>query len=437
MTEKMTVNTEDTEVPEELHSLAPRTTAQPRFTSSPYEPVAPPVEDVRDVDLTDPDLMRRGDPHDVWMRLRQEAPIHWHEKGLHGTRGRGFWAVTRYADCAHVHRRADLFSSSETTFPDALPEEFPRQLSSMDALEHGMYRKLISPFFTPAAINKWHADVLQIVTDLLDEAQERGEFDFLATVGNPLPIHATGRFLGVPPEEIASLAESLQSVDLAHPEAMAAYTDAVRGFFDEVTRNGTALPEDGIIGAVMNGKIDGVPIDRADALTYLWILFTGALDTTTHAAAGGLLSLFHHPAEFQRLREDPSLTETGVDEMLRWVAPSNVEKRLVMADTSVGGVEFTAGDYVLTWIASANRDEAAFPDPFRFDVGRKDKPLNLTFGLGPHVCIGRNFARLELQVLFQEMIRRFGTIEQAGPAIRGKAFTIIMSPLRTLPIRVS
>ncbi|MBA3741549.1 cytochrome P450 [Sporichthya sp.] len=408
----------------------------PRFTSSPFEPSLPPITSLNDVDLTDPELLRCGDPHATWRVLRDQAPVFWHEKGARGTRGQGFWAVTTHAECSEVHRLTSVFSNTQTEFMDLLPEDIPNNLSSMDPPEHAKYRGILRAFFTGKAINARAEHVRALITAILDEAEQVKEFNFHDQIAQRVPLLATAALLDISPEDTMSLAMQLGALDYGGQDPLAAYTRAVMDFFDDLTRDWKRGEHDSIVGAVVDADIDGAPIDRADALAYLWVLFTGALDTTAHAATIGLLSLFHHPDQLELLRRDPSLATGAVTEMLRWTATSNVVKHVALTDHELAGVPIKAGDFIATYPPSANRDERVFADPFRFDLTRRaDAPL-FTFGGGPHLCLGHLFARMELGLLFEELFTRFPDLEQAGPAVRGEAFTMTLSPLNELPVRL-
>jgi cholest-4-en-3-one 26-monooxygenase len=419
-----------------LAGRGPRVVDEPRFSSSPFEPELPPVERLEDVDLTDPNLYLRGDPHATWKLLREQAPVFWHEKGARGTRGQGFWAVTTYEGCSTVHRQSEVFSNSHTEFLDLLPEDIPLQLSSMDPPEHSKYRRILQRFFTPKALERVQGEVGGLVSFILDGAAHANEVDFLTAIAQPLPFLATCQLLQIAPEDAQALAGQLQSISYDSPDALTQFVNAVMDFFDQITLVWPHDPEDSLIAAVLAGEVDGRTIPKPEALAYLWVLFLGALDTTTHSASTGLLSLFHHPDQFEKLKANPELLPSAIEEMLRWGSTSNVVKHVALTDTELGGFTIRAGDYVATYPPSACRDEAAFPEPYRFDITRTMGNPIFTFGGGPHLCLGAHFARLELRSLFSELIRRFPGIASAGPAVRGEAFTLTLSPLKALPVRL-
>jgi cholest-4-en-3-one 26-monooxygenase len=338
-----------------------------------------------------------------------------------------------------VHRRSELYSNSDTEFMDLLPEDIPYQLSSMDPPELAAYRKILQRFFTAKSVEKSADGIRAIVGMVLDAAAQTypdETFNFHEQIAQRIPFMATCGLFQMPPESAQVLAEQLQTLDYGGTDPLKAFTDAVITFFDEHTRSWSRGENESLICAIMDAEIDGRPIPRADALAYLWVLFVGALDTVAHSSSIGLLSLFHHPDQLIRLKNDFALMPSAVTELLRWTSSSNVVKHMVLADTVLQGVQLRKGDYVATFPPSANRDEKAFNDPYRFDVGRGREAPVFTFGGGPHLCLGHQFARMEMKIIFEELLRRFPNIEQAGPAARGQAFTMVLSPLAELPVRL-
>lgn len=413
----------------------PRIETDPRFTSSPFEPKLEPVTSLDQIDLTDMTYVGLGDPHATWRLLREQAPVFWHEKGGHGTRGNGFWAVTTFDECSQVHRNAEVYSVADTEFMDLLPDDIPRQVSLMDPPEHTAFRRIPQRFFTAKAIDRLAEDVRGIVTMVLDQAARiDGPFNFHQHIGARIPFLATAGLLQVPVEGAQELAVQLATLDYGDQSPLDAATKAVIDFFDDHTKNWSRGENDSLVSAILDAEIDGKAIGRDQALAYLWVLFIGALDSTAHATTGGLLALFHHPDQLDRLKNDLSLLSSAVTEILRWTSTSIVVKHLVTTDTELGGVRLRKGDYVATFPPSANRDEKAFTDPYRFDVGRGREAPVFTFGSGAHMCLGHQFARLELRITFDELLRRYPDIAQAGPPVRGEAFTMILSPLVDLPV---
>jgi cholest-4-en-3-one 26-monooxygenase len=221
-------------------------------------------------------------------------------------------------------------------------------------------------------------------------------------------------------------------------EELKDFNEAVLNFFKVVTEERRRSPvRETILDTVAQAEIDGKPIPETDMLHLLWVLFLGGIDSTVHAATGGLLALFHHPDQLRLLREDPGVIKNAVEEILRWTSTSHANKRQVMQDIEIRGTKIRKGDFITVWSPSANRDELAYPDPYRFDVRRNITRPVATFGMGgKHTCIGQYFARLELRVLLEELFRRFPNVEQTAPMVRSPAYTMQISPITSLPVRL-
>ncbi|MET0988040.1 MAG: cytochrome P450, partial [Steroidobacteraceae bacterium] len=341
---------------------APRTEASPWYTSSPYEPLRPPIENLKDIDLMDPELYAFGDPHSAWRLLRERAPVFWHERSSPGTENKGFWVLSRYDDCAAVYKNPKVFTSVQGPFLDLRVDQTPvRMLASLDGPEHRERRALVSRYFTPNALMRHTDAVRSVVTSLLDAVAERGECDFSSDIAAKLPLVATCELLGISPAEGQHLADMLFAVDPHAPEALQKYNDAALEFFAEVIaerRRGNT--RESIADIIAHAQLDGQPLPEHETLHMMWILFFGGIDSTVHAATGGLLALFHHPDQLAILRSDPSLVSSAVDEILRWTSTSHANKRKALQDIEIRGTLVKKDDYVSMWSPSANRDELAF-----------------------------------------------------------------------------
>lgn len=409
----------------------------PRFSSSPHEPSLPPVSSLEEINLLDPELYHRGDPHAAWRLLRARAPVFWHEKGSPGTEGKGFWVLSCYDDAAVAYRDSSVFSSETGPFLDLETEAMPRKmLASIDGEKHRLNRRIVAPLFTPGSLNKWSDSILSTVNVLLDAASRNSTCDFLSDIAAKLPIIATCNLLGVAPDEADSLAKLLIAADPESSETLQKFNEATIAFFDAVAieRRRTSS-QDSIVGIVAHARRDGELLEREEISHLLWNLFFGGIDSTAHAATGGLLAFFHHPDQLDILRGDPHLVRAALDEIFRWTSISHANKRIVTRDVVIRETRIKQGDYVSMWSPSANRDETAFEDPYRFDVRRTmTRPIMSFGGGGPHQCLGQFFARLELRILFEQILSRFPDVRQAGPAVRAKHFTVITAAFKSLPI---
>jgi len=419
-------------------ATGPRVRAEPFYTSSPFEPVLDPVERLDDIDLTDPELYLRGDPHAAWLLLRNEAPVFWHEKGMAGTDGRGFWAITHHEDFMRVLRDSGTFSSTNSPLLDFTADAFAggsTSLANLDPPRHTQLRRLIQRFITPRAVAQWEGEIRGVVDQLVDRIADQGECDFARDVALHLPASALAAFIGLNPEQneaVAGLNESLHNATT--PEELGKFTAQGLELFESIIEERRDAVPDDIVGAIMTGEIDGSRLDHTEVLFYLWQLFIGGLDTTVHAANSAMLSLFHHPDQLALLEDEPlSLGPVGTEELLRWTSVSQHLKRRALKDTVVAGQPVAAGDYVVIFQPSANRDAAVHQDPFRLDL-RRPTAAPATFGHGTHLCPGLHLARLELRLLFEGLFSRLSNFEQTGPAVRGTTFTILLSPIESLPV---
>ncbi len=413
----------------------PRIELDPWYTSSPYEPVETPIRRLEDIDLLDGALYAKGDPHAVWRLMREKAPIFWHERGSDGTDGKGFWAVTRYEAIREVHRNVAVFSNTKGFFLDLAAQQLPHGLGDMDAPEHRSHRAVITRFLTPRAMRSWEGQLSEIVTRLIDDVIEQGSCDF-AEEALKLPMLATSALIGVSPNETRELKQMLDSVVSNESDVLKAYNQCVLQFFRECIEQRRKRPDlDSIIGVVASAEIDGRPITLEEGASLLHQLFTAGVDSTGITAAIMLLSLFHHPEQLEMWIADPSVTESAVEELLRWSALVHSNKRWVLEDTELEGQRLRRGDFVTTWHPSASRDERVFRDPYKLDLQRSSANPIPTFGGGAHHCVGAYFARLELRVLFREVLARMKALEQAGPAVRvDRYFTLMVAPIRSLPV---
>lgn len=416
----------------------PRTETDPFYTSSPYEPEFDAVTRLEDIDLLDPELYHRGDPHAIWRMLRRDAPAFWHERGARGTEDKGFWVFTRYQDIDKLYKDSKLFLSTEGPFLDFRREDVPyRILPSLDGPDHRRLRALIARFFTPSALKSLDDHIRRVAVRLIDTVIETGKADFSHDLAEPLVAEVTCDLLGIPFAEVREMAEVLFRVESNQAEAMVEYNNAVLAYFDrqiDIRRgqDGTSIT-DRVAQAFDPGNPDAPT--REDLIHLMWVLFLGGTDSTTHTLTGGLLSLFHHPDQLALLTGDRSLIGNSVEEILRWTATSHANKRYVTEDVEIAGQKIRKGDYVSMWSPSANRDESVFDDSFRFDVTRKFSSPVTTFGAGgQHHCIGAHFARMETRILLEEVFARMPDIRPSAPAVRSPAYTMLISPVTSMPI---
>jgi cytochrome P450 len=404
--------------------------------------------DLAAVDFWDLDLFEHGDPHAVWRRLRAEAPVSWHDR----PGGEPFWSVTRYADCRAVLGDPLTFSSQRDGIQPRSAEHLARPVRGSgvhpmihtDPPLHQPRRKVLSHRFTPRSIAELEDELRAITTRCLDEALERGEVDFVNDVAHRIPAEITFLLMDVPPEEWDRLAElehrtvTASDPEFAHGEdpqasAAAASTELLT-YFGGLIMQRLESPGDDLIGELLRGHVDGERLDPRTAVAECGLLLAGGLDTTRAAASQSLLQLLRNPDQLRLLRDDPGRIPVAVEEFVRFTSPITSEVRTATRDAEVGGQAIAEGQRVTLWTASANRDEAVFDDPDRFDVTRQPN-RHLGFAYGEHFCLGAHLARLTLRVEFEELLRRTGAIEQVGEAARVRSNFV--GGLKRLPVRLT
>jgi cytochrome P450 len=378
------------------------------------------------VDFTDLDNFANGFPHELFAVHRREAPVYWHSPTEHTPDGEGFWSVASYAETLAVLKDPATFSSvtgGDRPFGGTLLQDLSiagQVLNMMDDPRHTQIRRLVSSGLTPRMISSVEDDLRARTRRLLDAVVPGEPFDFVMDVAAELPMQMICILLGVPESERHWLFEAIEpqfdfggsrTASLSQLSAEEAgsrmYTYGL-----ELIASKRAQPTDDMLSVVANAALaDDVPA-MSDLELYLFfsLLFSAGAETTRNAVAGGLLALANHPEQLRALREDLDTLPTAIEEMVRWTSPSPSKRRTATRDVTVGGASISAGQKVQIWEGSANRDASVFDDADEFDIARKPNP-HLGFGQGVHYCLGANLARLELRVLFEELLSRFGTVQ--------------------------
>jgi len=393
------------------------------------------------MNVTDAHLYLNGIPHERFRALRAEPGIAWHAHGDPDDDKAGFWAVTRHADIKEVSKNPDVYSSAlgHTNLWDLEADalEARRSLIDTDAPDHTRLRRLISSVFTPKNIRRW-ADLTRSVTgDVLDEFEKRGGGDWVDLVAAPLPIRVILAILGVPVEDADYLVElsnylvegtgdeqslpadafgnttELRLLPFNSPASHAMFEYGAR--LAELRRND---PRDDMVTMLVQAEADGEKLSASEFRNLFHLLIFAGNETTRTALSHGALAFADHPAELQRLGDDPALLDTATDEVLRWATPILHMRRTATTDTELADTSIAEGDKVVMWYASANRDDEVFDDPFRFDVGRGGGNQFSFGGGGPHFCLGAFLARLEISSLFGEMANRGMGLQQHGDVVR-------------------
>ncbi len=384
----------------------------------------------------------RGVPHDQFDRLRREAPIHWHpEPG-----DSGFWAVTKHADVRHISHEWQTFSSEVgSTFIPTQDEEAMASLRltilNMDPPKHHRYRRLVSRGFTPRMIGKLTEEIERRAAAVVDTVCEKGEAEFVEEVAAQVPVQMICEMIGLEPDlwprmfEISNqLIGSRDDPDYQElpggPQAAAA---EIYTLCDAVAADRRENPRDDIMTALVNAEVDGERLDDMELNLFFVTLVVAGNETTRNLINHSMQVLMEHPDQAQRLRDDPSLWDSAVEEMLRWGSSIHNFRRTATRDTELRGVPIAEGDKVVMYYASANRDEDVFPDPHRFDVGRTPNDHVAFGGGGVHYCLGASLARAEIKATMRQLVTRLPDIELAGPVDR--LHSDFVNGIKRMPIR--
>jgi cholest-4-en-3-one 26-monooxygenase len=399
-----------------------------------------------DIDLLDLDRFTEGVPHDWFTYLREHAPVYRHpEPG-----GSGFWVLTKHADVTLVGKDGRTFSSdqarggvvpieeqspvSDADFGDA------KLMLMTDPPEHTRKRKLVNHGFTPRMINRMEDHIRDLTTELLDVALAKTECDFVVEIAAELPLLVIAELIGVPVEDRHKIFEwSNRMIGSQDPEYL---TDSDKVLEAQVEMfmyaGGLAEerrkePRDDIMTALLTAEVDGDRMSDMDFNLFFMLLSVAGNETTRNAISHGMNAFLENPDQYQALVDDPSLIDSATEEMVRWASPVMYFRRNATDDVEIRGQQIKAGDKLSIWYASANRDEEVFEDPFRFDIRRDPNPHIAFGGGGPHFCLGANLARMEIRVLFQELIRRVPRVEALGQADRLRSNFI--AGIKHLPVR--
>lgn len=407
--------------------------------------------DDRHADILDPDVYVHGVPHATFERLRDEDPVcWWPEPG-----GGGHWAVTRYDDILTVSQSRVFSSARGIRLEDMQPDELAarRTLMELDPPEHTAYRRLVQPPFSFREMAAYESGLRLITRQLLDDLRTQSVFDVVDALARQLPMRVLGKMLGVPDDDGPWLVRKGDAlIGNADPEFTntpvdAAGSDAYRllpfrspvsielfAYAAEQARIRRERPTDDVISLLLRPKIDGAPLSDDEFKNFFTLLVAAGNDTTRYSIAAGLLALIERPEQLAELRDRLDLLPGAVEEMLRWGTVTMHFRRTATADTTLGGRAIRAGDKVLMWYIAGDYDERRFPDPHRFDIRRTPND-HLAFGLkSPHKCLGEHLARLEMRVLFEELLPRLADIRLDGPVARLRSNFV--SGIKRLPVRV-
>jgi cytochrome P450 len=384
-----------------------------------------------EIDLTDLDNFAHGFPHDIFAIHRREAPVWWHAPTAHTPDGEGFWSVATHAETLEVLRDPITYSSErggERPYGGTLLQDLPIAgivLNMMDDPRHARIRRLVGVGLTPRTVGRLEDELRRRTRSLLDRVENGEPVDFLVEIAAELPMQMICILLGVPEGDRYTLFAAVeQQFDFRDGRGVLETTPEGAAAQARMFEYGTALiaakrahPTDDMLSLVVHATLADVePPSLTDAELYAFfsLLFAAGADTTRNAIAGGLLAVLERPDQLAALRSDLSLLPTAIEEMLRWTTPSPSKRRTATRKTELRGETIEPGQKVLFWEGSANRDEQVFARSMEFDLRRTPNP-HLAFGHGLHFCLGATLARLEMRVLFEELLPAFATYELVEP----------------------
>ena len=387
--------------------------------------------------------------HALLTRLRSEAPVF--RAAPDGYQP--FWMVTRHADIRDVELKAATFINAPRLVlrSDALNAHICKltggrpfmflNLTNMDGAQHNAFRKMTHSWFLPAKVKKLEEEIRKHARTYIDRMLAMGgECDFARDVAVWYPLRVIMTILGVPAEDepkMLMLTQQLFGTDDPEikGELKGDLIETINSFFEyfrEIIADRRANPTDDVATVIAQAEVDGRPLTEQEILSYYILIATAGHDTTSSTTAGAMHALAQNPEQYAMLRADPTLLPKAIDEMLRWVTPVTHFFRTATEDAVVGGQEIKAGESLLMCYPSANRDETVFDDPFRFDIKRA-AATHLSFGYGPHVCLGQHLAKLEIRIFFEEFLKSVEKVELNGdPAWLAANF---VGGLKRLPIR--
>ena len=378
----------------------------------------------RDFDLLD-GRWYASQPFDDWAWMREHAPAYWDAKNE-------VWALTRYDDVLAVEKDPATFSSRRAPRPhgDHLP-----MMISMDDPEHTRRRKLVSRGFTPRRVRDHETTIRRICSEIIDRVAPKGSCDFVWDIAAPLPLLLIADMLGFPPDAYDDLLrwsdDMIRGTTIGDPEVVEAALLAGMAFREfqlgVIADRRSKPPQDDLVSILCYAEIDGEQLDDESIIQESLLILIGGDETSRHVMTDGVLALLEQPEQMALLRDNPAGIEVGVEELLRWVSPIKNMARTVTRDIELHGESLRAGDQVILMYPAANRDPAVFDEPERFDVRREPNP-HLAFGFGPHFCMGASLARLELRVMFSELLARLPDLHLAGDPLPRRSSNFISGP---------
>lgn len=406
-----------------------------------------------DADITSHDTYTNGVPHATFARLRTEDPVHWTEEAD----GSGFWSILRYDDALAVSRDVATFTSTKGIRLEEMDEEESearRTLMELDPPEHTRYRRLVSKGFTRRSVESYEESIRELAVEVIEEALQQTEFDFVQAVAEELPMRMLGRMLGTSDEDgrkMVAWGDALLGntdpeftdypVDLTNTDEFrmvpfrSPASIQIFQYAQDQAEKRRACPGEDLITQLLAPATDGVPLTDHEFNNFFTLLVAAGNDTTRYTMTHGLWSMINHPELWDAWKANPDLTPTAIEEILRTSSVTMHFRRTATRDIEMRGKQIKAGDKVVIWYNAANHDPEAFENPFRYDLARTDND-HMAFGRnGPHLCLGAWLARMEARLVFEELLKRVDRFEPNGPVDRLRSNFI--SGIKHLPVKVA
>ena len=406
-----------------------------------------------DVDLADLDVFVRDEAWGMFDTLRREAPVFWNPESGGNT---GFWSVTRFADIEQVDKSPEIFTSERFVNLEEPPEQYMDRRRSMletDGPRHRSLRRLLMRDFSATALRRYEDFLRGLARITVDTALQHEEFDFVDAIAADYPINVLARLLDVPeeftpqlvswgneivgatdPDYARVLIDSPESEQYAHLPFRSPASIEIFEYGRRLAAERRGGDGDDLVSRLVNRiPDDGVPLTPTDFDNYFLLLVVAGNETTRQAISHAMKALMDHPDQLAFLRDNPDKSQIAVEELLRFASPVYHFRRTATRDVELGGQQIKAGDKVVMWFASGNRDETVFADPYRLDLTRYPNE-HMTFGKGAHGCLGANLARLEIKIMFETLLPRLGSIEQAGEIVRVRSNFV--NGMKRFPVRV-
>ena len=406
-----------------------------------------------DADITSHDAYTHGVPHATFDRLRAESPVFWTEE----TEGSGFWSILRYDDALAVSRDVATFTSSKGIRLEEMDEEETQArltMMELDPPEHTRYRRLVSKGFTRRSVESYEEQIRELAVEVIEAALEQDEFDFVHAIAEQLPMRMLGKLLGTSDDDGHKLVAwgdaLLGNTDPDFTDFPVDLTDTdqfhmvpfrspasiqIFQYAQEQAENRRSCPRGDVISQLLAPTIDGEPLTDLEFNNFFTLLVAAGNDTTRYTLTHAMWTLMNHPQLWDAWKAKPDLTTTAVEEVLRTSSVTMHFRRTATRDIEMRGQQIRAGDKVAIWFNAANHDPEAFEHPYRYDLAREGND-HMAFGRnGPHLCLGAWLARMEIRLVFQELMKRVDRLEPAGDVARLRSNFI--AGIKRLPVKVA